>query len=188
MGKIKINTELLKLMDDYNLFMSSHKSTSMPMQIAKVKGNHTSSLHEEKDLDSVDDFGETVVDCEVRDKNPNNYSFQILTDRITSRVLARFDEGNGTHRNNCKDIPLEQQMITTPHFHKYDVCGRFIAYKTKELKGVGTPPLSIQDGLRFFCNEEKIFSNNGAKIGVEVNEIGALPLECDKDPLNGINF
>ena len=113
----KINSELLKLMDDYNLFMISTKSIDMPLRVTKEKSNHSSSLYEEKDLYSENDFGRTTVDCEVRDKNPNNYSFQILTDCITNRVLVRFDEGNGTHRNNRKDVPIDQQMITTPHFH-----------------------------------------------------------------------
>lgn len=57
-----------------------------------------------------------MIDCEVRYKNPNNYSFQILSNILSNKVLARLDEGNGTHRNNCKDIPLDQQMVTTPHF------------------------------------------------------------------------
>ena len=113
MGKLKINTELLKLMKDYNLFIMSSKSVDMPLRVTKEKNNHSSSLYEEWELYAKNNFGKTTVDCEVRDKNPNNYSFQILTDRLTNRVLVRFDEGNGTHRNNCKDIPLDQQMVST---------------------------------------------------------------------------
>ena len=184
----KINSELLRLMEDYNLFTMSPKSADMPFWITKEKSNHSSSLYEEKVLYSENDFGKTMMDCEVRDKNPNNYSFQILTDRITDRVLVRFDEGNGTHRNNCKNIPIDQQMVTTPHFHKYDTTGRFIAYKTKELKKFESSPLPIQDGFQIFCNEEKISSNNDFTISIEIRERGVLPFEQDKDPLNGIAF
>ncbi len=187
MGSIKINKELLEILDDYNIFMESHKSTSMPLRVTKNKSNHPSSLYEEQNLDSVKDFGETKINCEVRYKNPNNYSFQILTSNLTSKVLARLDEGNGTHRNNCKEIPLDQQMITTPHFHKYGTTGRFIAYKTKELENRSLP-LPIQEGVLLFCQEEKISSNNGFAISIEIQEDGALPFEPDNDPLNGIIF
>ncbi len=187
MGHIKINKELLEILDDYNLFMESPKSTSMPLRVSKNKSNHPSSLYEEQALDSVKDFGETMIDCEVRYKNPNNYSFQILSNILSNKVLARLDEGNGTHRNNCKDIPLDQQMVTTPHFHKYDTNGRFIAYKTKELE-IKSSPLPIQEGFQMFCQEEKITSNNDLAVSIEVQENGVLPFEPDNDPLNGIAF
>ena len=175
-------------MDDYNLFMTSPKSVKMPLRVTKEKNNHPSSLYEETDLDSVEDFGKITLDCEVRDRNPKNYSFQILTDRFANRILARFDEGNGTHRNNCNDIPLEKQMVTTPHFHKYDVYGRFIAYKTEVLTERDGISLLIQDGFRIFCDEEKIAPNNDAVISIEIQEAGVLPFEQDNDPLNGIIF
>ncbi len=188
MGHIKINKELLEILGDYNLFMDSPKSTSMPLRVTKNKNNHPSSLYEEQTLYSVKDLGETMIDCEVRYKNPNNYSFQILIDHLTNKVLARLDEGNGTHRNNCKDIPLDQQMITTPHFHKYDTKGRFIAYKTQALEETKSSPLPIQEGFQLFCQEEKISSNNDFAISIEIQENGVLPLEHDNDPLNGIVF
>jgi hypothetical protein len=188
MKKIKINTELLRLMDDYNLFMTSAKSIQVPFRITKEKSNHPSSLYEETDLDSDFDFGKITLDCEIRDRNQNNYSFQILTDRFANRVLARLDEGNGTHRNNCDEIPLDQQMVTTPHFHKYDVLGRFIAYKTEVLNKVDITSLSIQEGFKIFCDEENISSSNDAIISIEIQEAGVLPFEHDNDPLNGITF
>ena len=55
----------------------------------------------------------------------------------------RFDEGNGVHRNNNPSIPLHEQEITTPHFHKYDNRGYFIAYKTNELTPYNNKPLNI---------------------------------------------
>lgn len=156
MGHIKINKELLEILNDYNLFMESPKSTSMPLRVSKNKSNHPSSLYEEQALDSVKDFGETMIDCEVRYKNPNNYSFQILSNILSNKVLARLDEGNGTHRNNCKDIPLDQQMVTTPHFHKYDTNGRFIAYKTKELEIKSSPLPIYKKDSNCFVKKKKL--------------------------------
>lgn len=78
-------------------------------------------------------------------------------------------------------------MVTTPHFHKYDTNGRFIAYKTKELE-IKSSPLPIQEGFQMFCQEEKITSNNDLAVSIEVQENGVLPFEPDNNPLNGIAF
>lgn len=65
MSKIKVNSELLQLMDDYNLFMDSAKKIDTPLNVSKVKGNHRSSLYDEVDLISEENFGETSLVCEV---------------------------------------------------------------------------------------------------------------------------
>ena len=188
MSRIKKNTELLKLMNDYNLFMSSKKQTMMPLVVNKEKPNHKSSLYAEQTLLSDSAFGDTIFDCEIRSMAPLNYSFQIISDKINSRVLARLDEGNGVHRNNLPHIPLAQQQVTTPHIHKYDASGFFIAYKSDALNAYNGKTLDIKEGLRLFCDEEKIESLNGDTIAIQVHEDGKLPLEHDKDPLNGIMF
>lgn len=188
MGKIKRNTELLKIMEDYNLFMSANKQTQMPIIVRKEKPNHKSSLYIEQELTSDIDFGKTLFDCEIRDKNPQNYSFQISTDKIEKKSLARLDEGNGVHRNNIPYIPLAEQEITTPHFHRYDSEGRFVAYKTDSLKSYKEKPLEIEEGFRIFCDEEKITSIDGSLTRIEIKEDGALPLDYDDDPLAGIKF
>ena len=92
MGRIKINNELLRIMDDYNLFMSSCKNTVMPIFVTKEKPNHKTSLYKEQMLVSDKPFGDTLINCEIRDKNLLNYSFQILSDRLNNRVLARLDK------------------------------------------------------------------------------------------------
>lgn len=188
MGRIKRNTELLRIMEDYNLFMSADKQTQMPVVVRKEKPNHKSSLYIEQGLISDISFGETSFDCEIRDKNPQNYSFQITSNRIEKKILARLDEGNGVHRNNLPDIPLANQQVTTPHFHRYDSMGRFVAYKTDSLKDYNENPLKIEEGFRIFCNEERLFSMDSTETIIEIKEDGALPMIYDNDPLAGINF
>ena len=188
MARTKKNIELLKIMDEYNLFISSKKRTDMPMWVNKEKANHKSSLYLEQNLWSDSEFGKTSIDCEVRNKNSFNYSFQIISNKIKDRVLVRFDECNGVHRNNNPSIPLQEQEITTPHFHKYDNGGYFIAYKTNELTPYNNKPLNIETGLSIFCNEENIISSDGALINIQVSEEGMLPFKCDEDPLNEIMF
>ena len=175
-------------MDDYKLFMSSTKNTEMPIVVSKEKPNHKTSLYKEQILLSDMPFGQTLIDCEIRDKNLLNYSFQILSNKLNNRVLARLDEGNGVHRNNIPNIPIAEQMISTPHFHKYDSKGRFLAYKTDWLNSYNEKPLEIGEGFRIFCEEEMISSTDGSPIIIEIKEDGVLPFDYDKDPLSGINF
>ncbi len=188
MGRIKINNELLRIMDDYNLFMSSCKNTVMPIFVTKEKPNHKTSLYKEQMLVSDKPFGYTSIDCEIRDKNLLNYSFQILSNRLNNRVLSRLDEGNGVHRNNIPDIPLAEQVVSTPHFHKYDSYGRFLAYKTDSLNSYNEKPLEIEEGFRIFCEEEMISSIDGSPSRIEIKEDGVLPFDYDNDPLAGISF
>lgn len=188
MGKTKVNDELLTIMDEYVSFLDSDKYVSMPMHITKVKPFHKQSLYIEVPLSSVVPFGHTIMDCEIRQKNPQNYSFQLLTDKFEKRVVTRLDEGNGTHRNNLPDIPLAQQEVTTPHFHKYDNNGCFFAYHTAELKAYVGVPLPIEKGLELFCSENNIHPEVGQEIGIDINEEETIPFEIEEDPLNGINF
>lgn len=188
MAKPKQNYELLKIMEEHDLFMGNKKHTMMPILVSKEKPNHKSSWYFEQDLTADSSFGETKVDCEIREKNPSNYSFQILSNRIKNRVLARLDEGNGTHRNNFPNIPLAEQEVTTPHFHKYNESGFFVAYKSDSLTAYNEKPLKIEDGLRLFCEEENIESSNSVPIEIQIKEDGSLPFPHDTDPLNGIMF
>ena len=188
MAKPKQNYELLKIMEEHDLFMRNKKHTMMPILVSKEKPNHKTSLYFEQELTADSSFGETKVDCEIREKDRLNYSFQIISDKIKNRVLARLDEGNGVHRNNLPHIPLAEQEVTTPHFHKYDKSGYFLAYKSDSLYAYENTPLDIKEGLRLFCEEEKIESSNSALIEIQIKEDGALPFEHDIDPLNGIMF
>ena len=133
----KIYKELLAIMNNYNLFMDSDKQMELPITVTKEKINHPTSLYVEKDIYTSQPLGNNSFDCEVRKKDIKNYSFQLLTDAFSNRVLFRLDEGNGAHRNNIPDIPLEKQSVPTPHFHRYDSKGHFYAYKSKELEELG---------------------------------------------------
>lgn len=188
MAKIVKNAELLNIMEDYNLFMSSSKQMQVPVEVRTEKPNHRSSLYVEQVLTSDVKFGNVLFDCEIRDKNPTNYSFQVQSDKIRTKVLARLDEGNAAHRNNFPDIPLAEQEITTPHFHKYDEEGRWVAYKTDSLSSQNKTALKIEEGFRAFCEEERLSSLDGTPMSISVLEDGVLPLDFDKDPLAGISF
>lgn len=189
MAKTTLNNELLQLMDDYKLFMQSPKSVALPIVVTDPKKNHPKSKYYEAELTAGHPFGTTVFDCEIRDRVFNSYSFQIRSDKFVKSVVLRFDEGDATHRNNAPGIPLEEQSISTPHFHKYNDAGYFIAYKNNELKQLGQVSLSLTDGFDVFCREAKI-DTTGYDIRIQEADVnGNLEMNFNQpDPLAGVMF
>lgn len=182
----KVDKELLSILDDYHLFMDSDKTIDMPFCVNKVDNNHITSLKGETDLRAACPFGNTIIKCQVRNRNEFDYSISILSDRIKTRMLFRLDEGDGTHWNRHFPIPIEQQQVPCPHFHKKGDDGIEYAYRTNKLE-VGPSPLNIHDGFEVFCEECHIKNED---VVIKVQEEGMLPFEFEQndDPLKGINF
>lgn len=104
----------------------------------------------------------------------------------------RYDTGGGTHKNDAPHIPLAEQSVTTPHFHKYDSNGYFLAYKTDLLNDPKQAEhlFDIEFGFPYFCQEGNVCANDNHGVPeVRVFYDGVLPFEFDNtDPLEGINF
>lgn len=178
--------EILEILGDYNLFLDCEKYVEMPFCIDQVDNNHLTAQKGESELKADVPFGNTTLECEVRHGSEFDYSFKILTDRINSRMLFRMDEGNGTHWNRHLNIPIDQQQVPTPHFHKKGNDGIDYAYTTDRLKTLKVP-LNIHDGFWAFCEECHINQND---IEIRLQEQNALPLEFEPevDPLKNIQF
>lgn len=182
------NTELLKIMHDYVEFMDVDKRIDLPVVISEHKKNHPSSLYYRSQLSAVFSFGNTSFDCEIRDRDTLNYSFQIRSDRFKEQVVLRFDEGFSTHKNNIPGIPLQEQSVTTPHFHRFNEDGYFIAYKNEQLAHITTYPMSIEDGFDVFLQEAKI-ADGGKSPRILILNDGMLSMNIQPtDPLAGVNF
>ena len=181
-----IDHEILSILEDYHLFIDSDKHIEMPFCVNKVDRNHITSLKGSSDLTTTAPIGNTVLECEVRERNEFNYSFKILSDAITSRMLFRMDEGDGTHWNRHFPIPVDQQQVITPHFHKKGDDGIEYAYRN-DLINNKPSPLNIHDGFTILCDECHIDKD---KMEIIVLEEGEIPFEYDQnpDPLKGVNF
>lgn len=184
MAKDKQNEELLRLMEDYNLFMESPKHIDRSNHNLSPKSNHSSSLCLGGIVTSANSFGNTVFECEIKDPQNQKFSIQLMTDKISSKVLFRLDEGGGTHRNNLPNIPLCDQIVPTPHFHKYNDQGYFYAFQSKELKDRETP-LNFIEGFDLFS--EVIYAKILNK-GLIMSPVEGFIQFPDEDPLNGIVF
>lgn len=194
MAKIRPNKEILTEYENYSRFLDTDKMVCEFVRVSKPKGNHGTSLYSVYPLLYSDvSFGNATMTCEVRNGDSKDCSFQILTDAIKTRVAMRYDTGGGTHRNDVPHIPLEEQSVTTPHFHKYDSNGYFLAYKTELLNDPKKSEylFDIDFAFPYFCQEGKIFVNERHDLPeISVGEDGVLPFKEDDefDPLEGINF
>ena len=122
----------------------------------------------------------------------NRYAFKLISKDICQKPFFRFDASGSTHRNNCANIPLALQSITTPHFHYYDQSGCSMAYKTDELKlpeVLSEISKNINEGMRIFCIESNTFVEDGSipKI-ITADDSQLIPFEAKKDPLENIDF
>lgn len=181
------NTELLSIMRDYVDFMDADKTMNLPVVISEHKKNHPSSFEYKSEIFASSPLGNTSFDCEIRDRDTLNYSFQIRSDRFKKQVVFRFDEGNNTHRNDDPSIPLAEQSVTTPHFHRYNVNGYFIAYKTEVLEQVARP-MAIEVGFDAFLQEANI-ADGGIDPRIQICERGIISMNLQQtDPLAGVNF
>ena len=193
MAKIKPNQELLTMFDEYSNFMNADKRVCSPVRVSEPKGNHGTSLYSSHPLYSSEVFGNATMTCEVRNGDHRDCSFQILTDVFKERVAFRYDTGGGTHRNDVPYIPLEEQSITTPHFHRYDSNGYFLAYKTDLLNNEEQAKhlFDLEFGFPYFCQEGKICADTNHDLPeIQVIKEGFLPFkeEDETDPLEGIKF
>ncbi len=184
--KPKVDVEILPILNDYHLFLDGDKYVDMPFCVDKADRNHITALKGQAEIKADKPFGNSVLECEVREHNEFNYSFKVLSDKIQSRMLFRMDEGDGTHWNRHFPIPVDQQQVPTPHFHKKGDDGIEYAYRTDALEA-NASPLNIHDGFTLFCDECHIIGDN---IAIKIQEEGKLPLvfEPESDPLKGIIF
>lgn len=190
--KIKQDKELLGKIKQYNSFMNSMKSVSTPVVVSEYKENHKTSLYTKKELISDVPFGKTSLTCEVRNGDNKDCTFQIISDAFCSRVVFRYDTGGGTHKNDAPGIPLAEQSVTVPHFHKYDSNGYFLAYKTDILNDPknSDPLFDIEFGFPYFCQEGNISADRNNELPeIKLMRDGFLPFPFDnEDPLEGISF
>lgn len=193
MATIKIDKEILSDLENYKEFLTGRKTVSSPILVNDLKNNHPSSLFSEVQLISSIPYGNTSLSIEIRDiENYRNFSLSILSDKFPrKKCLFRYDVGNGTHRNNCSDIPLKEQQVPTPHFHRFDEKGRFLAYQTAALKDTAQVPYleDIEFGTDYFSQESNITDRRGDLPRIEIGRNLQIPFPHeDFDPNNGIKF
>lgn len=176
---------------DYESNLKSHKSTDSPFVVSAVKPNHPQSYEAQQAVIADYPFGNTIVKCEVRSGQPYNYSFLYLSDAVDSRILARLDTGDGTHRNRTPGIPLEESQVPTPHIHKYRADGYSVAYPIEGLdySSEASTKFDYQQGFDYFCRVLNIYDSQNASPQFKYAPNGVLVFPVpDSDPNEGVDF
>ena len=116
----------------YNKLLSDRKSIFTEVLEINDFGNNANTLsHKENVL--YPDCNDMVLIVDVKVNNHNFFQFKLRYKEFLPAPFFRFDSDGETHRNKIDGLSLEEQSITTPHFHKFNENGIEIAYKTDKL-------------------------------------------------------
>lgn len=175
---------------NYEAYLASRKVVASPFVVSEAKTNHPSSIYAETPMTSTHLFGEVDLSCEVNNTNMSDFSLRILSTIIPSKVIYRYDSDGPEHKNKVDYIPLPQQSVPTPHYHRFDSQGYLLAYQTEDMKDNSQISnwKDIEKVFDYFCQSGNIHTNiPDDKPRIVVNT-GSLPLDLGDDPTNGLNF
>jgi hypothetical protein len=188
MSKSNLNKYISENYGKYEVAIAGIKQSPVsPIVVSERKGNHPASLCKTQALthEALPENMNVIIEVKECD---GKYSISLNSERFPGCILLRYDCGGGTHRNNLPDIPLNEQSVTTPHFHKYNKEGYNIAYKTEKLKTEGEAKAlcDIDFGFPYFCQESNIrHRDNAPELKINYNHL--FP-EAGEDPLESITF
>lgn len=185
-----INIDILNNFDHYVEFLSNEKFVDKDVILVKEKKpNNRKELCFQSPIMSDYPFGNTELLIEAPKCLSGKFSAKILTDKIANRMLLRYDSDGGAHRNKFDDIPLSEQSVTTPHLHKYDEQGRFLAIKTSSIMKDEKKARDIETGFHIFCEEGRLLSSVTSDYPQAfIGEMGRGLFEEETDPCEGVNF
>lgn len=185
-----INEEIKNNYDNYVQFIYNEKYIEERVILVKeINPNNIKELIYQTPIMSKHPFGNTKLLIEAPKCLSGKFSAKILTDKIANRMLFRYDSDGGTHRNKYDDIPLENQSVTTPHLHKYDEQGRFLAIKTDAIMHDELKARDIETGFHIFCDEGRLLSSKtGDYPKAFIGEMTKSLFDDEKDPCEGVKF
>ncbi len=118
----------------YNKLLSERKSIfSEVIEINEIGNNQNRVIATEAVHHPATDQNDMVLMVDVQINNHQYFQFKLRYKNYLPGPFFRYDSDGETHRNKIDGIPLKQQLVTTPHFHKYNPDGIEIAYKSDKL-------------------------------------------------------
>jgi len=175
-----------------NLCLGDKILTVSPVELDEFKENHkgtrtksTKVLHKiiPHDLNFI---------VESNISNHKDYKFKLFCLNRYNHPFFRFDSDGLTHKNNDPNIPLAEQSITTPHFHKYNQEGHETAFKTETLLNPGDTKALLEDinlGVVHFCIVANLVLSNSEYPQIVQTPTNELQLIINNDdPMRNISF
>ena len=188
----KINRDILKDYSKYESLLKERKHTLVrTISFCKTKLNRKDILYFESKLNHTSIDEELKLILEVKTSNSKDFKFKLRCTALSQEPFFRFDSYGAAHKNNNPDIPLHEQIVTTPHFNAFDNKGKAIAYKTSQLKSP-TESKALEDiNLCFthFCFETNTRYPEDDFTQISLEKEGQLNLVSNsEDILSNINF
>lgn len=118
--------------DLYQKILQERKSIFTEVIEVNNIGNNANTLSKTENVKCLD-CDEMILIVDVKQENYNFFQFKLRYKSFFPAPFFRFDSDGDSHRNKIDGIRLEEQIVTTPHFHKFNKDGIEIAYKTSKL-------------------------------------------------------
>jgi len=127
---------VMKIVDNYAFYTSlveGRKSIFTDVIEVNNVGNNVNILEKVEPAKHLSIGDSLTFTVNVKLKNHNFFQFKLRNQAFCPQHFFRYDSDGDTHRNKIDGIPLKDQSIPTPHFHKYHENGYEIAYQTEAL-------------------------------------------------------
>ncbi len=174
----------------YNSLLAERKSIFSEVIEIKNVGNHPRTLEAPIEVTHPDIPDKMVLLVDVKVNNYSFFQFKLRYKEFLQNPIFRFDSDGDTHWNRIEGIPLNEQQIPTPHFHKFNQDGFEIAYKTDQLLDT-TKSKALEDIevciAHFFheCNI-RLMEDSFPTIKILSNQLGFSYIKVD--PNENIQF
>lgn len=168
-----------------NMISCLKKTKSSEVVISEIKQRHDNFLILREAL-SHELTADIKIGIEVHKNNCDLFSTWIESSEFPNCHLMRFDTKGGAHKLTSPEVPLKDQMIETPHFHKFEKDGTFQVYRTKDCSFINNLDL----GFPYFCQISNTTSPNGNIPNVKIICGGELKFQDQNndDPNENISF
>ncbi|MDR6157621.1 hypothetical protein QF023_001137 [Chryseobacterium sp. SLBN-27] len=188
----KLNHEIKENFNFFKKLCAEKKIIHDKMIILQDKVNNKKWLQNNSKCSTSFDIDDLQLIIE-KQKEDKKYHIKLRTSKLSKEPFFRFDSDGPAHRNNDENIPLPEQVITTPHFNSYNINGLPIAYKNKVLEDEQQANIISNDinfGMALFCQESNSSSSleNNSYPQILDND---LQLDFDYDEMinfNSLNF
>lgn len=170
------------------LLKASKKVWASPIVISGIKRNQINFKRGDITVYSTSTRLDFKLEAEVKISDHRVFHFKLNCTGFCKCPLTRYDSSGSAHRN--RNLPLNEQQIDVPHFHKFGKDGYEFAYQTEQMKtGKFLDELAIIDNaLKHYCEENQVRYNEEQFPTIDIFG-DELPINVENaDPLYGIKF
>lgn len=158
----------------------------------EIKGNHKNTRVKSADVfhNSYTDYIELIIESKIANKK--DFKFKLRAPNYTEKPFFRFDSDGVSHYNKSENIELSKQKVDTPHFHKYDLNGNNIAYKTEALKEKTECEALINDinlCMAHYSDESQTYYRNENYVKIIQTPSSEFDFDINKEnPTEGVDY